>query len=113
MSRCLNAHFGLVRTFNDDSLKRCSPLRTVGRVISSLELDLLVPRYELPDLYPRRLADGGLTGLHQIRHAAARFQLRPAPIHSQGALLGRSFEPLPLGGGGNRGISPVHNGHEL
>ena len=84
----------------------------VGRVISSLELDLLVPRYELPDLYAR-LADGGLTGLHQICHAAARLQLRPASIHRQCALLGRSFESLPLWGGGNRGISPIHNGHEL
>ena len=113
MSRCLNAHLGLVRTFNDDSLNRCSPLRAVGRVIGSLELNLLVPRYELPDLYARRLADGGLTGLHQITHAAAWFQLRPASIHSQCALLGRSFESLALGGGGNRGISPIHNGHEL
>ena len=50
MASCLDAHLGLVRTFNDNSLKRCTPLGAVGRVIASRELNLLVPRNELPDL---------------------------------------------------------------
>ena len=113
MTSCLNAHLGFVRTFNYNSLRRCTSLGAIGRIIASWELNLLVPRNKLPDL-DAWLANG-ISSLHQISHTTARFhhiQLWATSIHSYGALLGRCLLSLPLWRG-NRWISPVDNGHEL